>query len=266
MEAMSETAPIPNYCVSHLRQSEETKELVAAFTEAQTKFTALKKDRAVEVQTRGGGKYSFGYATFDELVDMIRSAFKENGLSFMQPITTDASGNLILVTRLQHKSGQWQESHIPLPKIGNEYQAFGSAVTYLKRYTLTAVMGASTEEDDDANKAQGNKFTKREDRSPPKPHDAEESYPYLCPPDGPIDVIRAEGGKPAHEVWLIEVQNVLAGAGVTHLPMVKGWWAKQEPHLKKLAEKRPETAKLADATYKARVKVLEAEVAEKEPA
>lgn len=262
---MSEAGSMANGYASNLRQSEDTKDLVAAFTTAQQAFKALKKDRNVKVETRGGGSYRFGYATFDELVDMLREAFKDKDLSFMQPVTMDDKGNIVLVTRLQHKSGQWMESTLPLPKIEKDFQAFGSAVTYLTRYALRTMMGVAVDEDDDGVKAQGNKFIEREDRSRPKPHDVEETYAYLTPA-GEIDVIRAEGGAPAHKVWVSVVQDELGGVEARHLEAVKAWWVRQQPHLTKLREKHPEAASLAEATYKARVKVLEAEVAEKEPA
>ena len=60
------------------------------------------------------------------------------------------AGHIGLETRLIHaESGQWISSVaiIPLPK--NDPQGMGSAITYARRYALTAMLGIITEEDDD---------------------------------------------------------------------------------------------------------------------
>lgn len=54
-----------------------------------------------------------------------------------------------LVTKLTHaESGQWQASLtvVPLPKA--DPQGYGSCITYAKRYSLTAMLGMVTEDDD----------------------------------------------------------------------------------------------------------------------
>ena len=54
-----------------------------------------------------------------------------------------------LLTKLTHaESGQWQASLTvaPLPK--NDPQGMGSAITYCRRYALTAMLGLVTEDDD----------------------------------------------------------------------------------------------------------------------
>ena len=48
------------------------------------------------------------------------------------------------------------ETSIPLPTPGGDPQSFGSAVTYLRRYAVTALLGIASDEDDDANRAAGN--------------------------------------------------------------------------------------------------------------
>ena len=53
------------------------------------------------------------------------------------------------MTKLTHtESGQWQSSIavVPLPKA--DPQGMGSAITYARRYALTAMLGLVTEDDD----------------------------------------------------------------------------------------------------------------------
>lgn len=82
-----------------------------------------------------------------------REALLQNGIWLTQlpvpaPVELGA-GYIGLVTKLTHaESGQWQSSFIvaPLPK--NDPQGMGSALTYCRRYALTAMLGIVTEDDD----------------------------------------------------------------------------------------------------------------------
>jgi len=61
--------------------------------------------------------------------------------------------NGVLHTRLLHTSGQWIASEHPLPMSGRP-QEIGSALTYARRYSLSALIGIAADEDDDANAAE----------------------------------------------------------------------------------------------------------------
>lgn len=70
--------------------------------------------------------------------------------------------SLGLVTKLTHaESGQWQSSLavVPLPKAGP--QGMGSAMTYARRYALTAMLGMVTEDDDGEGAKNGKKSSTR---------------------------------------------------------------------------------------------------------
>lgn len=53
-------------------------------------------------------------------------------------------------TVLLHESGEWISSVMPVPIVNHNPQAIGSAITYARRYGLTAILGIH-QEDDDAN-------------------------------------------------------------------------------------------------------------------
>jgi ERF superfamily len=146
----------PTHSVSIARESQDTGQIAAALVAALSKLRNPPRNRSVEVSTRGGGKYGFRYATLDKILDMARPVLAEEGLVLFQPISTNEKGGLVLVTRLLHRSGEWMETSIPLPAPGGDPQAFGSAVTYLRRYAVTALLGIASDEDDDANRAAGN--------------------------------------------------------------------------------------------------------------
>lgn len=140
--------------------------LVEALAKAQAKITAPERNRSVKVETRAGGTYSFKYATLDHIIEKIRGPLTENGLWFTQ-IMKDDQGTYILDTRLLHASGQWIACQMPLIWDGNGgNQQFGSALTFMRRYALTSLLGIAAEEDDDANAADGNQMTDRKPTTP----------------------------------------------------------------------------------------------------
>ncbi len=63
---------------------------------------------------------------------------------------------MIVLTRLMHKSGQWQEEEIAVTPESFGPQQIGSAVTYMKRYAYCGMLGIASDEDDDGNAAAGN--------------------------------------------------------------------------------------------------------------
>ncbi len=72
-----------------------------------------------------------------------------------------------LVTSLLHSSGAILSGRTPIPA-AEGVQAYGSAITYLRRYSIQALLGIAAEEDDDGNAASGNRatFSGKRDRQP----------------------------------------------------------------------------------------------------
>jgi hypothetical protein len=90
------------------------------------------------------------YADLAGIRDTVIPALAKHGLAVMQGTDTTDTG-LVVVTRLSHISGQWIESRFPIAF--DKPQAMGSAYTYARRYSLSAMCCISAEEDDDANAA-----------------------------------------------------------------------------------------------------------------
>lgn len=114
----------------------------------------------VKVKTRTGGEYSFKYADLSECKAAARKALSENGLSVTQLVEDDYSVN----TMLLHSSGQWISSRLRMPVNTNvaDAQTIGAAITYAKRYAFCAILGIVADDDNDANEACGNLFTKQQ--------------------------------------------------------------------------------------------------------
>lgn len=149
-----------------MRMSDSINELATALAKAQGQFTNPERNREVEVRPRESAAYKFRYATFDAILDVVRKPLSENGLALVQGVATTDAG-LVLTTKLLHATGQWIESDTPVFYTGDKAQAFGSGVSYAKRYAVAALLGITADEDDDGNNASGNAATYK-DRAPRK--------------------------------------------------------------------------------------------------
>lgn len=76
------------------------------------------------------------------------------GLSIIQCMD-ELEGKLYLITTLAHSSGQWFKSYMPIVCQKPDAQSMGSAVTYMRRYSLAAILSLAADDgmDDDGEKA-----------------------------------------------------------------------------------------------------------------
>lgn len=128
-----------------MMQSEQIDKLTEALAKAQG---TIKNATLNKINPHFKSKYADLAAIFDA----VRKPLADNGLVVTQT-TEIREGGFILVTMLAHASGQWIHSEYPLPMAGKP-QELGSALTYARRYSLSAIAGVAADEDDDANAAQ----------------------------------------------------------------------------------------------------------------
>lgn len=124
--------------------------LAASLAKAQTAFPPIPRDKVVKVNTKDGKSYTFAYAPLDTILAAVRKPLADNGLAIAQILDEGA-----LVTMLLHESGASLMGRVPIPPT-HDVQGFGSAITYLRRYAIQAVLGIAAEEDDDGNRSVGN--------------------------------------------------------------------------------------------------------------
>jgi len=163
--------------------SEQIDKIAGALAKAQSAFINPPRNRTVTVKTQSSGSYEFSYATFDAIIECVRKPLAENELSYTQTVEIADDGKPRVVTTLMHSSGQWIGSTLPLMVDRPGNQAFGSALTYGKRYALTALLGIAADEDDDANSADGNGIERKTDRTPPQ---VKTAAPAVVPPKPPM--------------------------------------------------------------------------------
>jgi hypothetical protein len=124
--------------------SEAINEIASALAKAQ----ASMKNAALN---KVNPHFKSKYADLAGIRDTVIPDLAKNGIAVVQTIDT-RDGNLVMLTRLIHAGGQWIESLCPIPA-GSDMQKMGSAITYARRYSLSAICGIAADEDDDANAA-----------------------------------------------------------------------------------------------------------------
>lgn len=120
---------------------ESTAELMTALLAAQQEFPAIKKDTDA-----GGGQRRYKYATLDQIIHACRPALAKQKL-----VLSDKVAPGFLTVELEHApTGQKKVSYIELPNPNDVgWQAFGSALTYGRRYLYSPMLGIASEDDDD---------------------------------------------------------------------------------------------------------------------
>lgn len=138
-----------------MKHSDSIKDISGALAKAQSEMGRVLRDKTAKVQTKTGGSYSFDYADLASVLDVVKPALTKHGIAVIQGVSTEAAA-VIVETRLVHESGEWIESALTLKPDDMAPQKVGSAITYARRYALSSMVGVASEEDDDANAAEGN--------------------------------------------------------------------------------------------------------------
>jgi hypothetical protein len=95
--------------------------------------------------------YKNNYASLESVIDAVKEHLNAQGIVFMQaPVPTDNENGetLGLLTMLIHESGESLSGTAVIPLQKNDPQGYGSALTYARRYSLAAITGLKTLDDD----------------------------------------------------------------------------------------------------------------------
>jgi hypothetical protein len=124
------------------------REFLAAFADLQAELPAVAR--------KGTGHNNKRYARFEDVIGAIRDPLSKHGFSLsFRTIHEDKHVRVIGV--LGHRAGHSETTDLPLPAdtsgSKNNVQAWGSAISYGKRYVALTLLGIATEDDDDGQKA-----------------------------------------------------------------------------------------------------------------
>jgi len=187
-----------------MEKSGTTVELTKALVKVQSQLKGAKQDSVNPF-------FKSKYADLTSVWDACRALLAENELGIIQ--TTDVGDNhqLIIETILLHSSGEWIAGRLPMILAKNDPQGIGSAITYGRRYGLSAMVGICPE-DDDAESAVERKRDVIKKPIPDKPEPSTKS----SKPERDLDTIKtiSELYRACNEDFKLQPKDVIAELGV----------------------------------------------------
>lgn len=122
-------------------------EFEKAFLKAQQAMRAAKKDSENPF-------FKSKYTDYATLVATVKAPLNDNGLSFRHTSRFENDRYMVGTVLIHADTGARSEVFEFPTKIGSP-QETGSSVSYSKRYTLAALLGVASDDDDDGNAASG---------------------------------------------------------------------------------------------------------------
>jgi len=122
-----------------------------SFTKFQSECPDIRKTKGVEFEGKTAGSVSYKYAPLADITRQIGPKLKENELSYRWEIQ-DTDKDIKVTCLVSHVSGHTErttmQANPDTSGAKNPIQARGSAIEYLKRYTLIGALGLSTADTD----------------------------------------------------------------------------------------------------------------------
>ena len=129
-----------------------TSESISKLAKAMVNFSAEVKNPP---NTADNPFFKSKYAPLADVLNLMRPLLAKHGLTAIQMPGGDGQ-NVTVKTILLHESGEWIEGDaLALRTDKATPQGAGSAVTYGRRYSLSAMLGISSEDEDDGQFASG---------------------------------------------------------------------------------------------------------------
>lgn len=219
-------------------KSEQTDKIAAAMVAVQKAIKPASK-------TSANPFFKSKYADLSEVWHACHDALAANGIAVTQGGDV-ICGQPVMVTTLLHSSGQWISGAFPLVAVKPDPQAMGSAITYMRRYSLASMVGVLTEDDDGESAMSRNggghagpKAVKSDGPPPsdvPPPtngggHVGEGKKPATAGNNG------AGSPPPAVTTWVLQAKRAIDDAREVH-ELVQ-WKGKNESALVRLKAKHP---------------------------
>ena len=153
---------------SNGKRSKSLGKFAEALAKAQGQITGAAKDAINPF-------FKSRYADLASIMDACRKPLSENGIAIIQRARTTENG-IEVETILIHSSGEEISETLALPVSKFDAQGIGSAITYARRYGLSALVGVCPDDDD------GNAATAAAQRRMQSTPDAKSSSAPVGPP------------------------------------------------------------------------------------
>ncbi len=129
-----------------MKTSDSIKQIAEALVSAQKEIKFAVKDST-------NPHFKSKYANINSVIDAVKKPLNDNGIAILQSLSPSDDGKLHLTTRLIHSSGEWIEDVAVCPLQKQDAQGLGSAVSYIRRYSLSAFLSLYSDTDDDGQSA-----------------------------------------------------------------------------------------------------------------
>lgn len=161
-------------------------ELFAAMAAARQEFGKLTKDKSASIKSEKGS-YGYTYADLSDVIEATAAAMAKHGLVVIQePEVVSDGGRQVVVIHgcIAHKSGGvYALRPLPLPVAGGTAQAIGSAISYGRRYQLTAMLNLAAADDDGDEASNGTEAKPQRQNASKTPQKAQETQEDKKTPD-----------------------------------------------------------------------------------
>ena len=152
VERVMEHDPMQEVAIPVLAETNPTniKQAIAAF------------QQECPVILQGTKGFGYTYADLPTILSVINPLLAKHRLGFSQPLEDDKVKTIVF----HIDTGEVIESSITIPqgvilKGMNDFQVLGSAISYLRRYSISSILGIVTDKDTDASGQQITKPSKR---------------------------------------------------------------------------------------------------------
>jgi hypothetical protein len=192
--------------------SSSTKGIAKALREAQTEIEPAIKDRV-------NPAFRSRYADLSAVYDACIPALNRAGIAVTGPLHFYPMGNdglLVLEMRLTHgESGEFVSSFFPVVPQKKDAQGMGSALTYARRYCLSALVCVAADDDDDGQAAvRKPALAQKEDHTPSKP--------VYAPRQQQAPAISSDGAPTLNAKGLALLQGINAARDLAALESFRG--------------------------------------------
>ena len=153
-----------------MRTSESIQKISAALAKALPEIQHATKDAE-------NPHFRSSYASLPAVIDTSKPVLAAHGIVVLQAPGWDGE-RCTVTTRFLHESGEWIEGEAASPVAKMDPQGIGSAITYLRRYSLAGMAGIGQEDDD------GNAASERRDANGNPNKRAKKATDGTCPKCG----------------------------------------------------------------------------------
>ena len=100
------------------------------------------------VQDANNPFFKSDYASLKEVIDSVKKPLNSNGI-LLQQVSHDCENGVCVETVFHGHGGSLSTGKVTIPAAKQDPQAYGSALSYAKRYSLLMACGVATRKEDD---------------------------------------------------------------------------------------------------------------------